>query len=408
MLLFHLLLFIQENLMAGPYNTHHIVNVFRSIVQLISQYPELLKTQGIFRIPGSKEEIERLLEQLICDHFNVEALSHYIMNENTVNNEHLHNVLGMISTVLKGSQLLASTDDLLVSFSKKLKPLLDSPQEEDLKNTIAAQLFDNFINDLLLSKRIDYQRAGEILYHYFHLMHQVGKCQEINRMTYNNLAIIIAPSLTHELSLYTGNNLLDLTSYVSQLTPVLENYIADTKWGFDFNKYHADKVEHLENTRQSLREQLEHMKEASRKSVTIPMKSFMLQASMIKAQIDAIKEEQQDHSLKKKARKELGKQLDPLKEEQSDLLAKISELAPKIKAMNSGQQQIQKEIDMLTYSGHRVTLRENPSNNSNLAQFSIFESSSSNASTVLFPIPEEKEELEDQEETIHQEPQRPQ
>lgn len=289
--------------MAGPYNTHTIVNVFRSIVQLISQYQELLHTQGIFRIPGSKEEIERLLEQLIGDHFNVEVLSNYIMNENTVNNEHLHNVLGMISAMLKESQILASTDDLLVSFSKKLKSLLESHQEEDIKNTIAAQLLDNFISDLLLSKRIDHQRAGEILYHYFHLMHQVGKYQEINFMTYNNLAIIIAPGLTNELSLYTGNNLLDLTSYVSQLTPVLENYIAETKWDCDFKKYHADKLDHLENTRYSLREQLEHMKEASRKSVTTPMKSYMLQASMIKAQIDAIKEVQQDHSLKKKAKK---------------------------------------------------------------------------------------------------------
>ncbi|KTD54685.1 RhoGAP domain protein (GTPase activator of small GTPases) [Legionella santicrucis] len=393
--------------MAGPYSTHNIVNVFRSIVQLISQYPELLNTQGIFRIPGSKEEIDRLLEQLICDHFNVETLSHYIMNKNIVNNEHLNNVLGMISTVLKESQILASKDELLVSFSKKLKSLLDSHQEEDLKNTIAAQLFDNFINDLLMSKRIDHQRAGETLYHYFYLMHQVGKCQEINRMTYNNLAIIIAPSLTNELDLYTGNNLLDLTSYVSQFTPILENYIAEAKWDCDFKKYHADKLEHLENTRHSLREQLEHMKEASRKSVTTPMKSFMLQASMIKAQIDAIKEEQQDHSLKKKAKKELGKQLAPLKEEQSDLLSKISELAPQIKVMNRGQRQIQKEIDILTYSGNRVTPRENPSNKSNLAQFSIFESSSSNASTVLSPIPEEKEELEDQEESIHQKQQYP-
>ncbi|ARM35026.1 GTPase [Legionella longbeachae] len=388
--------------MAGPYNTHTIVNVFRSIVQLISQYQELLHTQGIFRIPGSKEEIERLLEQLIGDHFNVEVLSNYIMNENTVNNEHLHNVLGMISAMLKESQILASTDDLLVSFSKKLKSLLESHQEEDIKNTIAAQLLDNLISDLLLSKRIDHQRAGEILYHYFHLMHQVGKYQEINFMTYNNLAIIIAPGLTNELSLYTGNNLLDLTSYVSQLTPVLENYIAETKWDCDFKKYHADKLDHLENTRYSLREQLEHMKEASRKSVTTPMKSYMLQASMIKAQIDAIKEVQQDHSLKKKAKKKLGKQLDPLQEEQSDLLSKISELAPKIKAMNSGQQQIQKEIDMLTHSGNRVTSCENPSNNSNLVQFSIFEPSSSNACTVLPTIPEEKEEFEDQEEYIHQ------
>lgn len=404
MLLFHLLL-IQEKSMAGPYNTHDIVNVFRSIVQLISQYPELLNTQGIFRVPGSKEEIEHVLDQLIDTHFNVETLSRYIMmNENIVNHERLNNVLGMIPTVLKEGQILASQDDLLASFSKKLKSLLDSHQEEN--NTIAAQLFDNFINDLLLSKRIDHQRAGEILYHYFHLMHQVGKYQEINRMTYNNLAIVLAPSLTNELSLYTGENLLDLSSYVSQLTPVLENYIADTKWDFDFKNSHADKLEHLENTRHSLREQLERMKEASRKSVTVPMKNFMLQASMVKAQIDAIKEEQHDHSLKKKEKRKLGKQLDPLIEEQSDLLSKISKLAPKIKAMNHGQRRIQKEIDMLTYSGGQVTLQENPSNNSYLAQFSIFEPSSSNASTVLSPIPEENEEIEEQEETMHQEQQR--
>lgn len=161
----------------------------------------------------------------------------------------------------------------------------DQKEENFIK---AAQLFDEFIRDLLLSKKIAHQRVGEILDHYCYLMHQAGMLQDANLMTYTNLAIIMAPRLTEVLGLFLETDFLGLSGFISQLTPVLENYITDEKWNCDFKERHTDKLEHLARTRHSIRDQLEHMKEASRDAVTVPMNSLMLQTAALNAQIEAI------------------------------------------------------------------------------------------------------------------------
>lgn len=207
----------------------------------------------------------------------------------------------MIPAVFKGSPILDPADSELVIFSKKLKSLLKAQKEEDLIK--AGELFDEFIRDLLRSKRIDHQRAGEILDHYCYLMHQAGTFQDTNLMTYNNLAIIMAPRLTEVLNLFLETDFLGLSGFISQLTPVLENYITDKKWNYNFKERHTDKLEHLASTRDSIREQLEHMKEASREAVTVPMKSLMLQTSTLKIQIEAIEKQLHDPSIKRKQRK---------------------------------------------------------------------------------------------------------
>ncbi|WP_454781765.1 GTPase [Legionella sp. WA2022007384] len=388
--------------MPGPYNTHVIVNVFRSIVQLVSQNPELLKISGAFRVAGSKEETEKLLEWLIREQFNVKILSHYVMEKDKVNSEHLHNILGMIPTLFKETQLLDSGDKLLITFSKKLSALLDSQPEKNLG--MAAQLFDDFICDLLLSKRVDHQRAGEILDHYCYLMHQVGRFQETNRMTYTNLAIIMAPRLTQDLDLFPATDFLGLSGFISRLTPILENYITDKKWDDEFKERHADKLEHLENTRHSIREQLEHMKESSKKSVTIPMRSLMLQASILKHKIEVIEQQKQDSSMKRKEKKELSQQQKQLKEELNALAPKIAELNSQISMVNLGHRRIQEEINLISLSENGVKLAKNPlgkkSGNSNLTQFSIFDCDKDKiaAPTFLFSnsAVEKQEIVEDQ------------
>lgn len=380
--------------MPGPYNTHVIVNVFRSIVQLVSSNPELLNTPGVFRVAAAKEETQRLLDQFISEQFDMGLLSHYVMEQNKVDSERFHNILGMIPAVFKESPILDSADSQLSIFSQRLKSLFKPQKEENLIK--ATELFDKFICDLLLSKRIEHQRAGEILDHYCYLMHQAGTFQDTNLMTYNNLAIIMAPRLTEVLDLFHETDFLGLSGFISQLTPVLEHYITDEKWNYDFKERHTDKLEHLASTRHSILEQLEHMKEAFRDAVTVPMKSLMLQAATLKAQIEAIEKQLQNHSLKRKAKKELTKQLKQLKAEMNELNLRISELTPKISTMNDGCQKIQEEINHLSFSGDGIrTVRDNrgeKSSDSNLTRLSIFESGkSTNTSTILSPIPEEEE-----------------
>ncbi|CAM2903674.1 RhoGAP domain protein (GTPase activator of small GTPases) [Legionella steigerwaltii] len=394
--------------MSGPYNTQIIVNVFRSIAHLVSLHPELLKTQGVFRVAGAKEDTEKLLEQLISEYFDVNILIHYVMEDNKVYSEHLHNILGMIPAVFKNSPILDSKDSLLINFSKKLKLLLNSQQEKDITNA-ANQLFDKFIHELLLSKRVDHQRAGEIIYHYCYLMHQAGIFQDTNLMTYHNLAIIMAPRLTQDLGLFPASDLLGLSGFLSQLTSVLENYITDENWNKDFKERHADKLEHLSKTSHSIREQLEHMRESSRAVVLVSMKNLTMQASKLKDEIDTIEKQLQDDP-KRKVKKALTKQLRRLKEEQNELNLKVSELSQKIPTLNRGYQKIQEEIDLVSLSESE----EKPAKNNrgkqerciSLAQFSIFESERSPSTpTSLSPLPEAVEIFAVQEGADYDDPQ---
>ncbi|VEB38712.1 RhoGAP domain-containing protein [Legionella cherrii] len=378
--------------MPGPYNTQIIVNVLRSLTQLVSQHPELLKTSGVFRVAGAKEETEKLLEQLISEQFDGAILSNYVMKENKVNSEHLHNSLGMIPAVLKNRLLLDSKDNLLINFSKNLKLLLGVQQKKNITKA-ANQLLDEFICDLLQSKRIDHQRAGEIIYHYCYLMHQAGTFQETNRMTYHNLAIIMAPRLTQDLDLFPATDLLGLSGFLSQLTPVLENYISDDSWNKDFKERHADKLEHLATTSHAIREKLEHMRESSKTVVLVSMKNLVTQATNIKNQINSIEKQLQHDSLKRKEKKALHKELEQLKEEQTELNLKVSELAHQIPSLNRGYQQIQEEIDLMSLSENGEKAEKDPygkqERSSSLVQFGIFESKdTSTTPTSLFQEPE--------------------
>lgn len=387
--------------MAGPYTPHIIVNVLRSIVHLISQKPELLSTSGVFRVAGAKAETEKLLEQLIEQQYNVDVLIQYVMNKDEINNLHLYDILGMIPAILKQSQILDSTDKLLIDFSKKLKALLESSKPV---LTETNRLFHELINQLLLSHRIDHQRAGEILDHYCHLMHLAGAYQDKNLMTYNNLAIIMAPNLTHILNLAPETNFLALHGLINRLTPVLEAYISDTNWSVGFEARHAKKLDHLVKTREFIHEQLKHMKESSRDEMVIPMKSLTEKALVIQTHIEE-NDKQQSHS-KRKLKRQLSKQKSLLEEELVGIKSKISDLTPKISQMNTAHHELQEEMDLIYHSGEEMrtcrTLREQTSN---LSHFSMFHSEKNKkpSSLLTFPKDEEKENLEIQNESDHQE-----
>ncbi|HAT1772181.1 TPA: hypothetical protein JBL19_02255 [Legionella pneumophila] len=341
--------------MPPPYSSHVIVNVFRSVAQLVSQNPELLNRPGVFRLAGSREESEKLLEQIIDENFSVQNLADYIVEDGQINDLHLNNVLGMLPLVLKESVLLKTGDPLLKHFTTELKNLLGS-DKSDVENTdVIVQLLDNFIDSLLLSKILDHQRVGEILYHYCYLMHTAGGFHETNLMTWENLAIIMAPHFTNEFGLYPAEDLLGLIQFTNQLKPILECFIAHPDSGVPFKERHADKLEHLANTRHTIIEKLTHMGSESRRIVVVPMKSLMLQASMLRSQIDAVETQLKDSSLKKKNKKELNKQLGELTEELEKLNIEISELTRKIKKMNHGHAKIKEEIRVISRSEDAVS-----------------------------------------------------
>lgn len=345
---------IGELVMPGPYSTHIIVNVFRCVSQLVFQLPDLLNSPGVFRIAGSKEESEMLLERIIANDFNLEILTDYVIESGRVNNLHLNNILGMLTLVLKESVLLNPEDTLLTVFTKELKTLLNSDISKVENKKAATQLLDHFIDSLLLSKILDHQRVGEILYHYCYLMHTAGNFHESNRMTWENLAIILAPHFTDELGLYPAEDLLGLTQFTNQLRPMLEYFIAHPNTGIPFKERHANKLEHLADTRHTVIEKLTNMGEVARKQVTTPMKSLMLQASMLQAQVDVVENQLKNSSLKRNDKKELTRQLIELTEELKKINLEISELTGKIKIMNHDSSVLHEEIRMISRSEDAV------------------------------------------------------
>ncbi|KTC90494.1 GTPase [Fluoribacter dumoffii] len=396
--------------MPGPYNTQIIVNVFRSIIQLVTQHPALLGTPGVFRVAGAKEETAKLIDQLISEQFSVKVLSDYVLKKDKVITDHLHDVLGMIPAIVKNRTLIDPRDNLLIDFSKNLNLLLNTQQTKDITKE-AKQLFDNFIDKLLLSKRADHQRAGEILYHYCYLMHQAGLFQESNLMTPHNLAIIMAPRLTQDFGLFPSTDLLSLSGFLSELTSVLENYIIDEKWDQEFKERHADKLENLANTNHSIREQLEHMRSASKKMVSVSMKNLLDQSLNLKNKIDVIEKQQQDSSTKKKEKKELSKQLRRLKDERTELNLKISALTEKMPLMNRGYDEVQEEIDLISLSEEGEIQEKNNDDNkkdhhSSLVQYRFFETNTSKSTPYsLDPAPKKMEQPESLEESPANAPQ---
>ncbi|KTD50765.1 RhoGAP domain-containing protein [Legionella quateirensis] len=323
--------------MAGKskYSTHEIVNVFRSVSLLIQHHPELLDNKGIFRITGSKPATEELLKQLIDQDFDWNILEQYVFVSQEMNSDNVHNTIGMFNCVLKDSLLLDATDDLLTGFTKKLQKLLTAGDLTSESVLEAVYLLDEFINNLLLSKSLEHQRTGEILYHYCYLMHRASSFEETNMMSARNLAIILAPHLTSELELVATDDLLVLTEFtMGKLVPILESYINSQLTECSFSVRHADKINHLIATRHFIMNKLIEMKLANKKQTIDPMVELMVQAKEMQNQQEQLKitihDEPHDHDEKKNLKKQLKK----LQKDIEELNQEIIVLRDQIEEMN--------------------------------------------------------------------------
>ncbi|MBL7480924.1 RhoGAP domain-containing protein [Legionella bononiensis] len=323
--------------MAGKskYSTHEIVNVFRCVSLLIQHHPELLDNKGIFRITGSKPDTEELLKQLIDQNFDWNILEQYVFVNQQINSDNVHNTIGMFNCVLKDSLLLDTTDDLLAGFTKKLQQLLSAGDLNSDSLSDAVYLLDEFINKLLLSKSLEHQRTGEMLYHYCYLMHRASSFEETNKMSARNLAIILAPHLTSELELVATDNLLVLTEFtMGKLVPILESYINSELTDHPFSVRHADKIGHLIETRHFIMNKLMEMKVANKKQTVDPMVELMVQVKEMQNQKEQLEinihDEPHDHDEKKN----LKKQLKQLKKDIEELNQEIIALRDQIEEMN--------------------------------------------------------------------------
>lgn len=318
----------------SKFSTHDIVNVFRSISKLIQNHPEILDNQGVFRLSGSKTSTDQLLNKLIEQKFDWKLLKNYVIDKNKINSDHLHTILGLCNSVLKDCVLLNSSDKRLSGFAKKLNTLLNSDAPVSKKIQESAQLLDAFINKLLLSDSIEHQRAGEILYHYCYFMHTAAAYAISNKMSSGNLAIILAPHFTSELELFTSNDLLALTQFtMEKLTPVLEFYISSNMTSTHFSVRHADKIEHLLETRRKIISKLDDMKAENKRQTVDHMRELMIQTRGLEDQIAQLKIKINDKTLKKDEKKQFKKQLKIFKTDLEELNLEIIIVKDQIEEM---------------------------------------------------------------------------
>lgn len=323
--------------MAGKsrYSTHEIVNTFRCVALLMQRYPELLNNQGIFRITGSKSETEELLKQLIDQGFNWNILEQYLFANEQSNSDNVHNTLGMFNLVLKDTLLLDTSDEMLSVFTKKLHRLIGSG---DLNGDIISEaifLLDEFIDKLLLSKSLEHQRTGEMLYHYCYLMHMASSFETTNKMSAKNLAIILAPHLTNELELLATDNLLTLTEFtMGKLVPILERYISSPLTDKPFSVRHADKLNHLIETRHIIMDKLIEMKAANKKQTIDPMRELMVHISEMEHQKAELSTKIHDEPHDYCEKRHLKKQLKKLNSDIDELNLEIITFRDQIEEMN--------------------------------------------------------------------------
>lgn len=367
--------------MAGKskYSTHDIVNVFRCIARLIQDMPELLDNVGVFRLAGSKSSSQKLLKQLIHGQFDWTLLKTYVFEQDKIDSAHLNDILSMCNNVLTDTVLLSSTDSMLAPFAKSLHTLLNSDASINDINSAAVTLIDDFINALLLSNSVEYQRIGEILYHYCYLMHTAARYAETNKMSANNLAIILAPHFTTELELFTSDDLLSLVHFsMEKLTPILELYISDEKTSSHFTVRHADKLEHLRETRLKIIDKLNEMKAASRKCTVDPMRALMIHSKNLTNQISQLELNLHTESLKKDEKKQLKRQIKTLHSELHELDLELITLKTQIEEMNIAHAALLDTSQKLSLSTGRFS-----SVSSSSSQEAKSSSSSSNVTDVL-------------------------
>lgn len=342
--------------MPAPYSLHTIVNVFRCVAKLIHQNPDYLKAEGVFRASGSSVATEQLIEELALNQFTVIRLQNYVIQNDIPIPARLYSALGMLPVVLKDKVLINPEAPVLLQFSTRLKDLLHAELDESSKRAECLLLLTTFIESLLTSPVLDYQRAGEILYHFGYMMHHAARLHETNRMTARVLAMILVPVLTDVLSLFSGkDDMIGLAQFMEQFTPGLTAFISDARNSQHFSERYADMMPHLAKTRSDMVAKLNQMKQKTSGIYTTPIQNKMMRASLLQSQIASLTDELSNPKIHRKSKKKLKKQIHKLQEERTRLDLKINVLIEKIALMNQQQKQLTSDIRVLSSSGEAIS-----------------------------------------------------
>ncbi len=157
------------------YTLQEAIMISRWVTQCLEGHPEWFREEGIFRLSGSKEDIDNTTKA--------------ILEKRDVSvNPHFRDVyIGVLKNVLKNSILVSKDDPDVIALSSAI--LSDSMQDKDKSAALKS-----FIQKCSDSANPDKALLAEILHNYLHVL-KLAEKQEGNKMNANNLAIIFTPIL---------------------------------------------------------------------------------------------------------------------------------------------------------------------------------------------------------------------
>lgn len=150
------------------------VKIFREIAKLIEENPEVMNTEGVFRISAKAENLPEIIKRILSK------------KDISQKGYSIHDFIGTLKYALKENVLLKYENPYLVYLRKALNDV-NNANPESINSAVngVQQLIDN------LGKSHDKKDQGiaEIMHTYIHLAHLAARYADTNKMTSNNLSV---------------------------------------------------------------------------------------------------------------------------------------------------------------------------------------------------------------------------
>lgn len=162
------------------YTPAQAATVFRCIRQLLLNQPELFTKEGLFRLSGDHEKAKGMVNHILDPMALIKAPP--LMNELSV-----YEAISALKMILDDKQ-----SSILDQNNKHLVKLKESLENDNLSQCVQA--LNQFIHQLSTSSNKDEHFAGEVLYTFVQLAKETLRHQKMNRMTAENLGIVLGPN----------------------------------------------------------------------------------------------------------------------------------------------------------------------------------------------------------------------
>ncbi|MBS0286662.1 MAG: hypothetical protein JSR17_05160 [Proteobacteria bacterium] len=316
------------------YTPFQVAKVFSVIREYLLTNPLVFAKEGVFRVPGTDANSQKIVADILSKDKKVEFPS-----TKNPDNIKVHDYLSALKLVLNGSKLL-DPNELNVE-------MLKAAMEESKDPSMAAHELDEYIHNLIISSDIREQAAGEVFYTYFQLAKVALACQDKNRMTAENLGMVIGPNFEKMIS--QDKDPLSVFKLIQKLNAICTLMLQGGTYEADFEKKYYPSMISMRLKQKAICEQEKSEIEAVKANYA---KKKAEHHQKIAAKKNALR----------KARRDVKKRLQAEIKESEEILAELEqddiEHEKKIKAIEKEELALAAEIEELNgkYAEQQVQL----------------------------------------------------